>query len=224
MAESESETGAGAPATASRKPRRKKGRRTYLPAEERKRRIILAAQEVFAGSSLKGARTRDLAKAAKINQATLFEHFASKEDLFMAAVIQPLLDVMRGMRERAQAYEAAPSSEDMLALAHASCQKHLETMVDIYPLLVAALFSDPTFGKKLYREHIAPLIKERGEATRAMVKDSVDPELLALASFGIFFAVAMDRAFGGKTDDLSGIARKITNLTAFGFARNREGI
>jgi len=219
LADDETEVRAARPArTRKAKPKKK---RKYLPADERKRRIIEAAQKVFAGASLNGARTRELAKAADINQATLFEHFASKEELFVAAVVQPLLDAMRGMRERAQAYEAAPSPKDMLTLAEASCQKHLEAMVQIYPLLVAALFSDPALGKKLYREQIVPLLKDRAEAMRFVVKDAVDPDLLALANFGVFFAVAMDRIFTGKTEDLSALASKITNLAGFGFARDR---
>src|SRR5262249_51471066 len=92
-------------------------RRTYLPASERRRLIIEAAQEVFAKSNLQGARTRDIARAAEINQATLFEHFESKEALFHEAVVLPLLDAMRGMHERAQAYEAAHSFEEMQAVA-----------------------------------------------------------------------------------------------------------
>jgi len=74
-------------------------RRSYLRAPERRAQIIAAAQQVFAQSNLKGARTRDIAKAAKVTQATLFEHFASKEELFEEAVVKPLLDTMRGMTE-----------------------------------------------------------------------------------------------------------------------------
>ena len=65
-------------------------RRAYLPAAERRKLILAAAQEVFARSNLKGARTRDIARAADVNQATIFEHFESKEALFQAAVMQPL--------------------------------------------------------------------------------------------------------------------------------------
>jgi AcrR family transcriptional regulator len=207
------------PAEPSAAPKR---RRAYLPAHERRRRIILAAQEVFARSSLQGARTRDLARAAEINQATLFEHFESKEDLFIAAVVQPLLDLMRGARDRAKAYEAAASPGDMLALAQVISQRHLETTVEIYPLLVAALFSDPQLGKKLYCEQIAPLIRERSAAMQHLVKDGMDPDLVNLAIFGIFFAVAMDRAFTGKTENLTDVARQVTDLVAFGFARDRQ--
>src|SRR6201995_2509428 len=94
--------------------------RPYLAAPERRPRIIEAAQTVFARTSLQGARTRDLAKAAQTSQATLFEHFESKEALFHAAVVEPLLETMRGSRDRARAYEAATSFEQLGQLGRAS--------------------------------------------------------------------------------------------------------
>lgn len=171
---------------------------------------------------LRGARTRELAKAAEVNQATLFEHFTSKEDLFHAAVVQPLLEAMHGMRDRAKAYSEAASLKDILALAQASCQRHLEAMLKIYPLLAVALFSDPALGKKLYCEQIVPLLKERGEVMRGVVKESIDPDLLALVAFGMFFALAMDQAFRGTEDDPSAIAKQLSDLVAFGFVRDRQ--
>jgi AcrR family transcriptional regulator len=199
-----------------------KRRRTYLPASERRRRIISAAQKVFAQTSLQGARTRQLAKAADINQATLFEHFESKEDLFVAAVVQPLLEAMQGMRERAAAYSKASSAGDFRTLARSSVERHFESMLKIYPLLATALFADPGFGRKLYCEQIVPLLQERGTVMRGVVRDGVDPHLLALSAFGIFFAVAMDGTYQGKHQDPATLAGQVMDLLAFGFARERD--
>ena len=58
---------------------RPKPPRAYLPAAQRRKLIIAAAQEVFARTNLQGARTRDIARAAEVNQATIFEHFESKK-------------------------------------------------------------------------------------------------------------------------------------------------
>ena len=204
------------------KRRRVAAKRAYLPAHERRQLIISAAQQVFARTSLQGARTRELAKAAAVNQATLFEHFASKEDLFAAAVVQPLLEAMQGMRDRADVYRKATSLKDVLVIAQSSSQRHLETMTKVYPLLATALFSDPTLGRKLYREQLVPMLKERGEVMRGVVKDSVDPDLLALAAFGMFFAVAMDQTFQDKHDDLAVIAQQLTDLVAYGFVPERQ--
>jgi len=197
-----------------------RSRRAYLPASERRARIIEAAQGVFARSSLQGARTRELAKAANINQATLFEHFESKEALFTAAVVEPLIEVMQGMRERAAAYREATSPEEMRQLGADAVARHLDTMRRIYPLLASALFSDPETGSALYREHIAPMLAARGAVMRGVTRDDVDPEMLALAAFGAFFAVAMDQHFRGRDDDVDAIAERLSRLMSYGFVRD----
>ncbi|APR80152.1 Transcriptional regulator, TetR family protein [Minicystis rosea] len=56
-------------------------KRTRLPAEERKKRIVDAAFHLLATEGFEGLRTRDVAAKAKINIATLHHHFPSKEDL-----------------------------------------------------------------------------------------------------------------------------------------------
>jgi AcrR family transcriptional regulator len=197
-------------------------RRKYLPAEERRRQIILAAQEVFSRTNLQGARTRDIAKAADVNQATLFEHFESKEAIFHAAVVEPLIEAMQGMYERAQAYQAAATTEDLLTLAQGSAQNHIASTTEIFPLLTASLFSDADLGKRLYCDEIVPLLKQRGEVLNGLLKDDIDPEFAGLALFGILFAVAMDQTFRGRTDDPAALARQLVQFAALGFLKDRD--
>jgi len=197
-------------------------RRAYLPARERRQQILEAAREVFSRTSLQGARTRDLARAAGINQATLYGHFDSKEELFTAAVVQPLVDVMQGMQERAGTYQAATSPDELLQRAEASVRNHLANMCDIYPLLTAALFSDPELGGKLYREQIKPIFEQRGAAMSEVIRPGIEPQLFSLLAFGMFFAVAMDRSFTGSEADLDDIAAQVADLAAFGFSRNQR--
>ncbi|MCW1428872.1 TetR/AcrR family transcriptional regulator [Novosphingobium sp. JCM 18896] len=200
-------------------------RRAYLPAAERRKSIIAAAQEVFARSNLKGARTRDIAAAAAVNQATIFEHFESKEALFQEAVVQPLIDAMRGMHARRETYEAATSPDELAAMAQESATRHIEDMIRIFPLFTAALFSDPDLGEQLYREHIAPLIHKRGEILDGLVRDKLDLDFVGLTIFGMTFAIAMDRHFGKDGTvaqaDLPEVARQFTRMSTGGFARDR---
>ena len=199
-------------------------RRAYLPAAERRKLIIAAAQEVFARVNLQGARTRDIAKAAAVNQATIFEHFESKTALFHEAVVQPLIDAMRGMHERVEIYETASNAEELAALAQSSTTRHLQNMMEIFPLLTAALFSEPELGRKLYREQIAPLIRQRGEVLRPLVKDGIDPRFVGLMNFGMLFAVAMERYFGEAAGSLSELAGQFNRLSTAGFAREKRAV
>jgi hypothetical protein len=87
--------------------------------------------------------------------------------------------------------------------------------------MAAALFSDLEMGKRLYREHIAPLLKQRGEVLRPLIKDGIDPEFVGLANFGMLFAVAMDRWLGGRRGELSELASQFNRLSTGGFAREK---
>lgn len=204
---------------AKEKPRK---RRAYLPAAERRKQIIAAAQQVFAHSNLKGARTRDIAKAADVNQATIFEHFESKEALFQEAVVQPLIDAMRGMHQRAESYKQAETPDELADLGYASASRHVDDMVEVFPLLAAALFSDPELGRKLYREHIAPLNRDRGEILTDLARDGIDVDFVGLANFGMLFAIALDYHFGDGKADLSHLARQFGLMSTGGFARDKE--
>ena len=201
---------------------RTRPRRAYLPAAERRKSIIAAAQQVFARANLQGARTRDIAKAAEVNQATLFEHFDSKKALFHEAVVRPLIDAMRGAHERVEAYETAATPGELAGLAKVSSTRHLKDMIDIFPLFTVALFSDPELGRKLYREEVAPLIRQRGEVLRPLVKDGIDPTLVGLFNFGMLFAVAMDRYLGAGDGDLSALASQLSRFSTAGFAREKS--
>lgn len=213
------------PETSPEKPEPRR-RRAYLPAAERRKSILAAAQQVFSEVNLKGARTRDIARAAEVNQATIFEHFASKEALFQEAVVQPLIDAMRGMHARKEIYETAQSPDDMARLALESATRHVADMNAIFPLFTAALFSDPDLGRELYREHIAPVIRQRGQILDGLTRDGLDLDFVGLAIFGMLFGIALDRHFGGENAvagqaDLPELAKQFTRMSTGGFARDR---
>ncbi|TGD71825.1 TetR/AcrR family transcriptional regulator [Mangrovimicrobium sediminis] len=202
------------------------GRRHYLPAQLRREHILTTSREVFARSGLKGARTRELAAAAGINQSTLFEHFRSKEELFIAAVVEPLGETIDKSRQRMNGYAEAGNAEDLRGLLQAGMLENLHGMVEIYPLLVQALYSDVELGKAVYREHLAPFISARAEIAQDMLGDGIDARLLQLASFGMMFAVVLDRACREdaaqptsqeeQQQELADIARQLTDLITLG--------
>ncbi len=196
-------------------------RRAYRPAAERRAEIIAAAQAEFIRANYSGARTRDIADAAGVNQATLFKHFPTKEALFEAAVMRPLIEAMRDVHLRVEVYETASTPAEMAKLAQASTLRHLQDMQRILPLLGTALFSDLGLGRKLFRENLEPLIRERGEVLRPLVKEGIDPQFVGLASFGMMFAVAMQSWLGEPWEDLAVIAAQFNRLSTGGFARDK---
>lgn len=53
-----------------------------LAARARRLQIMEAAKELFAGQGLEGTTTRQIAERARVNEAIIFRHFPSKEDLY----------------------------------------------------------------------------------------------------------------------------------------------
>jgi len=82
--------------------------RKNLTKAQRRDSIVDSARQVFAASGL-NARVREIAEHAGINEALIYQHFASKEDLVAAAVVAPL---ERVMRELDATVEALPEGSD----------------------------------------------------------------------------------------------------------------
>ena len=53
-----------------------------LAARDRRLQIMEAAKELFARQGLEGTTTRQIAEQARVNEAIIFRHFPSKEDLY----------------------------------------------------------------------------------------------------------------------------------------------
>jgi AcrR family transcriptional regulator len=57
-----------------------------LPARDRRLQIMEAAKELFARQGFEGTTTRQIAERARVNEAIIFRHFPSKEDLYWAII------------------------------------------------------------------------------------------------------------------------------------------
>lgn len=63
-----------------------------LSAEERKGRIADVATRLFSKHGFSGVTTRQIAKAAKVNEALLYKHFPNKEALYTEIIERKLAD------------------------------------------------------------------------------------------------------------------------------------
>ena len=57
-----------------------------VPAHDRRLQIMEAAKELFARQGFEGTTTRQIAERARVNEAIIFRHFPSKEDLYWAII------------------------------------------------------------------------------------------------------------------------------------------
>src|SRR5580765_4509173 len=75
-----------------RRPDRARTGRERLPNPLRHQQIMDTAREVFATRGFRGATTREIAAAAGVTEAVIFQHFADKSALYAAILEQKATD------------------------------------------------------------------------------------------------------------------------------------
>jgi AcrR family transcriptional regulator len=147
--------------------------RTRLSRTDRSASILEAAAAVFAASGFGGAKTRDIARAAKVSEALLYRHFPSKRALYQA--------VLRRLGEAQDANFAAlvlpePSTAGLIDMLRTYLADCLATRPDSRAavgqrILLLSLAGNGKHARMLYeraQEHaLAPLERALRAAKRA---------------------------------------------------------
>lgn len=204
--------------TAKKKAKSTPQKRQRLPAEERKKQIIAAAQRVFVRLGMNGTKTKDLAKEAGVNEATLFLYFSNKQEIFDAAILDPLTALVKKQSSMGELFADAKDDTSRSEIGIEAHKEILDSVETLKPLLITALFSDQKTGSDIYRKDIYPMIKQMTQA--AMLSFNLDKEedgeFIALTSLGLCAIQLMHHDFMGKKMDRSKIATRIASLLVKG--------
>lgn len=200
-------------------------RRRRLSADARKEQIVAAARRVFVRSGLAGARTKDIAAEAGINEALLYRHFSSKEELFEAAVGGPLeaavAAVIAFSGEPPPEFDA--TGEHMHARTKSFVRDLLGAMDEISPLLGIMLFGDSGTASRYFRERIAPSLDSVSDVVVANLAAwqhrDFDPALVVESVFGMVWFHALTDRLTGRTSDPDAVAEQITSMLLYGLGQ-----
>ena len=179
---------------------------TRISSSERRESILQAARAVFVRQGFSGARTKDIAAEARINEALIYRHFESKDELFDAAVIEPLERWMATYQHIGEAIPRTVKSEDRLALLQRTTIEFMHEIEMVLPLLGIALFASEGHGGEFYRKRVVPLIDRWAERTRLSLPPDArgtdfDPRFLAMTGLGISIFMAADAYFRDQPFD-----------------------
>ena len=170
-----------------------------VPAEDRRLQIIEVARDLFAARGYEGTTTRELAEKIGINEALLFRHFPTKEDLYWA-VLQHMID-MRGVKDRLREHIRAGMTdrETFMAVAHDILIRDVRlTRLLFYSVLEKHELADRFFSTHViaYHEILSDYIREGIKAKRFR---NMDPLLAARGFIGMFsYHFQIQELFGGK--------------------------
>ena len=110
-----------------------------LSAPDRQQQLLEAALQVFSRKGFKGATTREIAAAAGVTEAIIFQHFPSKEALY-SAVLELHFDAGDSERWREEIYGCMERNDDE-GLAFLFIRRILEAYVKDTALQRVILFA-----------------------------------------------------------------------------------
>jgi len=189
------------------------------PGDLRREQIAVAARDVFAERGLAGARTREIARAANVTETVLYRHFASKEEIFEAAVLEPVERLASELMRLTAGFARADAGTrlELSEHVHEEVQRVVE---QITPLLGIALFSGGAAGREFYGSRLAPVLDVTVDAIRQAMSPRqqrvMEPRTLLLTIVGMYFGLSLDALFTGQPVDGPGAARQLTRVVAFG--------
>jgi len=88
-----------------------------LPASDRKKQLLEIAMRLFSEQGFEGTSTREIAEAAGVNEALIFRHFRTKEELFWAVLSDRIERRGRNRRIRELVQSMCDSREVLVAIA-----------------------------------------------------------------------------------------------------------
>lgn len=199
-----------------------------LTADERRQQIVISARKVFVAQGLSGARTRDIAAEAGVNEALLYRHFASKEELFEAAVVEPLQSAVAHLVQESGAppTDSESSREEMVERTRVFVLDLIGVMQEVSPLLGIMMFGGDEAAAGYYKQHLSPLLKQIGDVVRMNLgwwdHRDFDPDQVVHTLFGAIWFEATAARLQRKRLKREALAQELADMVILGLA-TREG-
>jgi AcrR family transcriptional regulator len=161
---------------------------TRLPAAERRLALIETAIKVFSDGSYRGTTTAELARAAGVSEPILYRHFASKRDLYLAALDHVWAKARTEWESVLASTANVREAFERMAAGHVTIHDCKFQMAELWVQALSEANEDPELRKQLRRhmrevhDFVADVIR-RGQAEGVL-----NPERNAEAEAWTFLA------------------------------------
>ena len=152
-----------------------------MSAEDTRRRIVDAAIETIKAEGIVGTSARAIARRGDFNQALIFYHFGSIEEVLFAAIQETSSRRIDRYRERLAGVKSFP---DLVSIAADLHQEDMEEgNLTILTQLMAGAAGNPELGPRL-REAFDPWIQVVIDALREVLGGGAYERLVPLDDLG----------------------------------------
>ncbi|WP_123023271.1 TetR/AcrR family transcriptional regulator [Mycolicibacterium stellerae] len=195
-----------------------------MSPEDRRTQIIAAARSVFLDYGYAGTRVRDIAERAGITENLVYVRFANKNEIYQTAVTDPLDDLVDRLASAiTEMSQAGQSRRKLFERFHAVLYAN---MVEMAPLLAAALFSVPEAGRTYYSDVVLPKFTQAISGVITDVTgydvDSLELDVLVEGVLGLHFGLSLDTIFATAALPVDVVARTLTVMFGDGLPRTKR--
>ena len=162
--------------------------RVRFTAADRRQQILQVASRLFAGQGFNGTTTRDIAKASRVNEALIFRHFPSKEDLYWA-VIEEKCKVGTWQQELEAELASGKSDYEIFQAIAAGILDRRRKDSSLSRLLLFSALESHTLADRFFKTNVARYYERLAEYIARRIEQGafrkVDPMLAARGFLGM---------------------------------------
>jgi AcrR family transcriptional regulator len=190
--------------------------RVRFTAEDRREQILQVATDLFARQGFNGTTTRHISEAAEVNEALIFRHFPSKEDLYWAV-----------LERKCKTFTSGSSDREVFQGIASDILERRRKDPSLGRLLLFSALENHTLSDRFFRTNFAQYYERLAEYIRQRIRDGafrkVDPMLAARGFLGMInYHFQIQELFGGKKYQKyqdAEVAASLTDLWLHGMAR-----
>lgn len=171
-------------------------------AEDRKQQILQVATELFASRGYEGATTREIARRAKVNEAIIFRHFPTKEELYWAVIEAKVQSGASKEFMREILLAGMPLRETFSTLAETILRRR-EKDQTLSRLLFFSALENHRLSHRFFQSYVADYYELLGDYIQQRIDKgefrAVDPRIAARGFLGmvVYHSLIQD-LFGGS--------------------------
>ena len=147
-----------------------------MAAAERRQHLIETAIRLFTDGSYHGTTTAEIARAAGVSEPILYRHFASKRDLYLAALEHVWAKTREGWERKLEGAPDACAAIEAIGKGHVSVRSPRLQLAELWVQALSEASEDPELRRHLRRhmrevhEFVAGLIR-RGQEQGAIAAE-----------------------------------------------------
>jgi AcrR family transcriptional regulator len=173
-----------------------------IPSPDRREQILDVAMELFARLGFRGTTTRRIAEDARVNEAIIFRHFPTKEDLYWAIIDRKCRTAGRTRMVRDHLRGGGTDREVFIRIAEGILNSS-EQDTNMTRLLLYTALENHELSHRFFKLHVAERYERLADYIRQRISDGtfrdVNPLLAARGFLGMLvYHNWIDELFGGS--------------------------